>query len=36
MTNSTWSNNPNAPQIPYGVYFGEKTNFAGTVIYGML
>lgn len=24
-----WSNNPNAPQIPYWVYFAEKTNFAG-------
>lgn len=34
-----WSNNPYAPQIPYSLYFAEKTNFAGVLIgailYGM-
>ena len=34
-----WSNNPNAPQIPYQIYFAEKANFAGILIgaifYGM-
>jgi hypothetical protein len=34
-----WSNNPNAPQIPYSLYFAEKANFAGLLIgaifYGM-
>ena len=24
-----WSSSPNAPQIPYWVYFQEKANFAG-------
>ena len=27
-----WSNNPFAPQIPYSVYFAEKANFAGSLI----
>ncbi|KAF9652147.1 hypothetical protein BDM02DRAFT_3183873 [Thelephora ganbajun] len=27
-----WSNNPNAPKIPYELYFGEKTTFAGILI----
>lgn len=27
-----WSNNPNAPQIPYSLYFAEKANFAGILI----
>ena len=35
-----WSNGPNAPQIPYFLYTGEKVFFAGsviaTVLYGML
>lgn len=26
-----WSNDPNAPQIPYTEYFGEKAYFAGFV-----
>lgn len=34
-----WSDNPYAPQIPYSLYFAEKTNFAGVLIgaifYGM-
>ena len=34
-----WSNNPYAPQIPYSVYFAEKTYLAGVLIgaifYGM-
>ena len=35
MTNSSWSNNPYAPQITYDVYFAEKTNFTGIIIGGM-
>jgi len=31
-----WSNNPNAPQIPYELYFGEKANFAGILIGAIL
>ena len=31
-----WSNNPNAPQIPYPLYLGEKESFAGTLIGSML
>ena len=27
-----WSNNPNAPQIPYPFYTAEKTTFAGALI----
>ena len=27
-----WSDNPYAPQIPYELYFAEKTNFAGVLI----
>ena len=27
-----WSDNPNAPKIPYRLYFDEKANFAGTFI----
>lgn len=34
-----WSDNPNAPQIPYALYFAEKSNFAGALLgaifYGM-
>jgi hypothetical protein len=34
-----WSDNPNAPQIPYLLYFAEKANFAGiligAILYGM-
>ena len=34
-----WSDNPNAPKVPYDVYFAEKSNFAGVLIaavfYGM-
>jgi hypothetical protein len=28
----SWSDNPNAPQIPYSLYFAEKANFAGFLI----
>ena len=42
MSNSSaksWSDSPNAPQIPYSLYFAEKANFAGILIgaifYGM-
>ena len=35
----SWSDNPNAPNIPYRMYSAEKTWFAGTLIslilYGM-
>jgi len=31
-----WSDNPNAPQIPYGLYLLEKTWFAGTLISSIL
>jgi len=31
-----WSTNPNAPQIPYDLYFGEKANFAGILIGAIL
>ena len=27
-----WSNNPNAPQIPYWLHFGEKVYFAGVLM----
>lgn len=27
-----WSSNPNAPKIPYDLYFREKANFAGLFI----
>ena len=27
-----WSNDPNAPQIPYGLYLSEKENFAGVLL----
>ena len=27
-----WSDNPNAPQIPYALYFAEKANFAGALV----
>lgn len=27
-----WSDNPNAPQIPRDVYLGEKSNFSGILI----
>jgi hypothetical protein len=34
-----WSDNPNAPQIPYSLYFAEKANlagiFIGAIFYGM-
>ena len=29
---SPWSDNPNAPQIPYLLYFVEKATFAGTLL----
>ena len=35
MSNSTttpWSDNPNAPKIPYALYLGEKAYFAGFLI----
>jgi hypothetical protein len=28
----SWSDNPNAPQIPYDLYFREKATFAGEII----
>ena len=28
----SWSDNPNAPKIPYRIYFDEKTNFAGYLL----
>jgi len=31
-----WSDNPNAPQIPYDLYFGEKANFAGILVGAIL
>ena len=31
-----WSNNPNAPQIPYSLYLAEKSNFAGNLIGAIL
>jgi len=31
-----WSNNPNAPKIPYPIYLEEKAYFAGTLIGSML
>ena len=35
-----WSNGPNAPQIPYLLYFAEKSYFAGSslgaIFYGTL
>ena len=31
-----WSDNPNAPKIPYDVYYAEKTWFAGTLISSIL
>ena len=31
-----WSNNPNAPQIPYSWYLAEKTTFAGILISAIL
>ena len=31
-----WSNNPNAPKIPYFLYLGEKATFAGTLIGSVL
>jgi hypothetical protein len=30
-----WSSNPNAPQIPYSLYFAEKSSFAGAIIGGI-
>lgn len=27
-----WSDDPNAPQLPYWLYTGEKEYFAGSVI----
>jgi hypothetical protein len=36
----SWSDNPNAPKIPYDLYFGEKARFAGllvgSILYGTL
>ena len=31
-----WSNNPNAPKIPYDLYLAEKANLAGTLIAAVL
>ena len=31
-----WPNNPNAPTIPYDVYFKEKASFAGLLISSIL
>jgi hypothetical protein len=31
-----WSDNPNAPKIPYDLYFEEKANFAGILIGSIL
>ena len=31
-----WSDNPNAPKIPYDLYFAEKASFAGTLIASIL
>ena len=31
-----WSNNPNAPKIPYVLYFQEKANLAGILIASIL
>lgn len=31
-----WSNSPNAPKIPYDLYFREKAYFSGTFIGAML
>lgn len=31
-SSQSWSSNPNAPQIPYSLYFAEKANFAGILI----
>ena len=31
-----WSDNPNAPKVPYWVYFGEKSYFAGVIIGAIL
>jgi len=31
-----WSDNPNAPKIPYNLYVEEKADFAGILISSML
>ena len=31
-----WSDNPNAPKIPYRIYFDEKANFAGHLLTSIL
>ena len=35
-----WSDNPNAPKLPYHLYFDEKAGFAGyfvgLILYGAL
>ena len=31
-----WSDNPNAPKIPYNLYFDEKAYFAGTFVGSIL
>ena len=31
-----WSDNPNAPKIPYGVYFAEKADFIGLFLSAIL
>lgn len=31
-----WSDNPNAPRVPYWVYFGEKAIFAGIFVAAIL
>lgn len=31
-----WSNNPNAPKIPYDAYFSEKADLTGILIASIL
>lgn len=31
-----WSDNPNAPKIPYWAYFAEKSYFAGNILASVL
>ena len=32
MQHPPWSDNPNAPKIPYHLYFDEKASFAGSLV----
>ena len=36
MQHKLWSDNPNAPKIPYILYFNEKANFAGSLVTSIL